>query len=373
MGAESVKVRVEDLRVGCILSRDVMGKTSYPIMSAKTVLTEGHIEILHAFLIAEVEIHRIMESGELFQGTESIAKKVVISQTESLFIPELSFKEAYIQAVQKYKREFQSWQSGVGVNIGNIRSMLLSLYEIAEEDKDWIRHIHLYSKKDEYLYHHAIAVGMIASFIADKLGYEKGQCLQVAFAGCLADCGMAKIPTSTLMELGSLTESGWKEIKQHPVLSYNMVKDISVLRPETKLAIYQHHERLNGTGYPRREKRNRIHPQSQILAIADVYHAMTTERLYKTAKSPFKVLQIMEEELFGQFNILTLKELVSAMTKLPMGTVVKLSDSSLAEIMFIKSETPTRPLVKILVTGEMLDLEKNRNLYIQEVIQEKYQ
>ena len=143
---------------------------------------------------------------------------------------------------------------------------------------------------------------MIASFIANGLGYEKGQCLQVAFAGCLADCGMAKMPTSTLKELGSLTESGWKEIKHILFSSYNMVKDI-LLRPEAKLAIYQHHERLDGNGYPIGEKGNRVHPQSQIIAIADVYHAMTTERLYKRAKSPFKALQVMEEELFGQFDI----------------------------------------------------------------------
>ena len=70
-------------------------KPSYPIMSAKTVLTEGHIEILHAFLITEVEIHRIMENGELFKGMESIAKKVVISQTESLFIPDYLLKKLY--------------------------------------------------------------------------------------------------------------------------------------------------------------------------------------------------------------------------------------------------------------------------------------
>nr|WP_283248455.1 HD domain-containing phosphohydrolase [Bacillus sp. FJAT-49711] len=256
----------------------------------------------------------------------------------------------------------------MGINIANIRTFLIPLFDKAQENKNWIRRIHRFSNKQDYFYHHPIAVAMIASFIAKGLGYDNGQCLQVALAGCLADCGMAKINESTFMNTRSLNEQEWNEIKKHPIHSYQLVKDISLLKPETKIAILQHHERLDGSGYPIGEIGNRVQMHSQIVAIADIYHAMTAERPYKSMQSPFKALQVMEEDQFGKLHISILKVLISGIASLPVGTTIKLSDDQLGKIIFVKQDALLRPLVKILDTGEILDLEKNRNIYIDSII-----
>ncbi|MCM3112754.1 HD-GYP domain-containing protein [Lederbergia lenta] len=363
-----MRVRIEEIQADCILEKDVMGKTKNPIIAANTVLDKKHIHILRAFLIKEVDIQVKMANGDFFKKTETKMDKKVFDFNTDNPSQELSFTEQYRQAVEQYKKEFQSWQSGLGVNMSNMRKLLIPLIEECEKNKDWIKSIHLYSNKDEYLYHHAIGIAMISHFLAKGLGYDKGQSLQAAIAGCLADCGMARVALSTLNKLGALNENDWIEIKKHPTYSYQMVKMLTLLKPEVKLAIYQHHERLDGSGYPRGEKGIRIHQLSQIVAIADVYHAMTTERPFKNKRSPFKILQIMEEDLFGQFDIAILKVLATGVASLSVGSNVKLSNGEKAKIVYIKPEALTRPLIKIKNNGNMVDLEKNRHLYIEQVI-----
>ncbi|MBW8350315.1 HD-GYP domain-containing protein [Bacillus sp. IITD106] len=359
-----MRVKVDALTAGCILQKDVMGRTNNPIIPAETILDENHLELLKLFLIKEVEIENKLANGELFRGSGiedsgSSPKEIFSSGT---------FQDYYRKAVEQYKKEFLSWQSGIGINISNIRSLLIPLFEKAQENKDWIRQIHRYSKKEEYFYHHPIAVALIASFVAKGLGFDNGQCLQIALAGCLADCGMAKINESMFMNERSLNEQDWNEMKKHPIYSYQMIKNISLLKTETKLAILQHHERLNGSGYPLGEAGNRVHMHSQIVAIADIYHAMTAERPYKSMQPPFKALQVMEEDQFGKLDISILKILISAIASLPVGTTVKLSDGQYGKIIFGKQDALLRPLVKILDTGEIIDLEKNRSTYIDAII-----
>ena len=102
------------------------------------------------------------------------------------------------------------------------------------------------------------------------------------------------------------------EIKKHTIYSFQMIKDSSFLKPEMKLAIFQHHERLDGSGYPKGEKMGKyFNVYSQIIAVADVYHAMTSERIYRAKSSIFKVLEMIREEEFGKYNIEVVNALIS--------------------------------------------------------------
>ena len=153
------------------------------------------------------------------------------------------------------------------------------------------------------MYHHSIAVGILASAISGQMGFPKGQTLQLGLAGVLADCGMAKIDSSITEKAAFLTKGEFNEVKKHTIYSYQMVQDTPLLRNEMKLAIFQHHERLDGSGYPRGDKMGQISVFSQILAVSDVFHAMTSERIYRSKESPFKVIEMIKEEEFGKFDI----------------------------------------------------------------------
>lgn len=360
-----LRISVERLKEDCVIAKDIFSLTNTPIIREKTVITNEHIRVLKAFLIKEVEIESTLVNGETFSSLETDAN---LQQGELSLEGKSDFIKLFLQATKNYKIEFRKWQSGIQVDITKIRSFFIPLVEAMEKTNESIFSLHHYSTKENYLYHHPIAVGLISGNIARKLNYSKGDSIQIALAGCLADCGMAKIDQKIINKKASLTREEFEEIKKHPIYSYKMLEKTQFLKDEAKLAIYQHHERLNGSGYPHGEKGDKIHPYAKIIAVADVFHAMTSERLYKSKQSPFKVLEMMLEDYFGQFDIASIRQLSSVIMNFSIGSKVQLSDGRIAEILFIDQKHPARPLVKVKNTEEIIQLEKERQLYIQQII-----
>src|SRR6185312_2861530 len=203
-----------------------------------------------------------------------------------------------------------------------------------------------FSDSNDYMYHHSIAVGILASSISGQMGFPKGQALQLGLAGVLADCGMAKIDPSITEKAAFLTKNEFNEVKKHTVYSYQMVQDTPLLRQEMKLAIFQHHERLDGSGYPRGDKMNQVSVFSQILAVSDVFHAMTSERIHRSKESPFKVIEMIKEEEFGKFDIKVVQALLDLVGNLSIGTKVRLTNGIEGEVIFVHRDARLRPMVK---------------------------
>ena len=359
-----MRVTVQELQEGCILEADIFSKTNRPIFAKKTVLTEALIEVLKAFMINEVEVEKTLVDGSRFSPSfistgeyENEDKKEEI---------QLSFTDLFLKSTLEYKKEFTSWQAGLPIDISKIRRLMLPLLEKIDDNPFEVFNLHRFSTMDTYLFQHPVAVGLISGYIGKKLDLEKGEWLQLALSGCLADCGMAKINPTILNKKTSLTVREYEEIKKHPVLSYKFVQNIAVLRKDAKVAILQHHERLDGSGYPL--KSTKIHQYARIIAIADSFHAMTSERLYRNKQSPFKALEMILEDSFGKFDLPIVSSICSTIIHFSPGDKVKLSNGHVAEVLFADQKAPTRPLIKIESTGEILQLERNRQLYIDEIL-----
>jgi len=343
-----------------------MSLTNRPIIPDKTVLTDELIEILNAFLISDVKVHKTLVNGMAFIPAEVVEEKAKkeVKETEK----QETLSESFLEAVRDYKKEFSAWQAGLPLDITKIRAIILPLIEKFDRNIGELFSLHHLSTEKEYLFQHSIAVGLLSAFIGKKLNYQKGDIVQLALAGCLADCGMAKIPSHLLNKSGALTSAEFEEIKNHPTYSYKMVQGSPLLRDASKIGVFQHHERLDGSGYPLGEKSEKIHSFAKIIAVADIFHAMTSARLYRKKQSPFKVLEMIIQDNFGKFDIPAIKALQSGIMNCSIGSKVRLSDGQIAEILFIEEKSPTRPLVKILKSEEIIHLEKNRDIFIEEII-----
>lgn len=357
-----MRVAISELKEGCILSADVYSKTNRPILPKKTVITTTLINLLNAFMIKEIEIEKNQNIGLTFNEAEEIENNQV-SVPKNWMLSDL-----FLKSTNQFKREFQSWQAGLPIDIAKVRALLIPLLEKMNEYPKEVFQLHRFSTKEEYIYQHPVAVGIICGFIGKKINLEKGDWLQLALAGCLSDCGMAKLDPKILNKKSSLSIHEYEEVKKHPIYSYKMVQNISVLRKEVKLAILEHHERLDGSGYPLGEKEKRIHKYAKIITIADIFHAMTSERLYRKKQSPFKVLEMIIEDNFGKFDLNIIKVFSSSMLSFIIGDRVRLSDGRNAEIIFVEETAPTRPIVKIIGTGEIIQLVRNRKIFIDEFI-----
>jgi len=356
-----LRVKVNQLQEGCILSEDVVARSGQPIIPKNTVLTPFLLTILDRFLVEDVYIEPMLSNGKQFEPSDLIEKNDNRGK-------ETKRISQYLKAVEQYKRLFQAWQAGLAVDIGEIRKIVIPLIDIFVESKRDLFALYRYTTKEDYIYHHAVSVGVLSGFLAKNLNYQKGDYYQIALAGILSNCGMAKVDTKLLSKISALTYKEYEEIKHHTIHGYKMVQKISALQEGTKLAVLQHHERNDGSGYPFGIDGKKIHPYSKIVAVADVYHALTSERPYRGKQSPFKALEQLQADCFGKLNIEIVKILVDHLTAFNIGTKVRLSNGELAEIVFVHPDSPTRPMVKNLTTDEFISLKENRDVYIEEVI-----
>ncbi|MGM0842581.1 MAG: HD-GYP domain-containing protein [Bacillota bacterium] len=358
-----MKVHRGEIQLGCIVAEDIMGMAANPIIPKNTVIEEEHINILQAFHITELIIEKTKADGRPFRTPVSTDKEMVEEENNE----PVGFIDLYLLTINEFKKEFMNWQSGTSVNVARVRELLLPVIQTVEQNPTYVYSLHQYCTKKDYLFHHAISVGIISAMLGKKFGLNPGQVNQLALAGVLADCGMAKVSPRILTKEQPLTESEFKEVKLHTANGYKMVKDNPLLKTETKLAIFQHHERFDGTGYPASEKNNRIHLYSQIVGIADVFHAMTSERIYRSKQPVFKVLDMISEDLFGKFDIKVVNGLLQLLGDLRIGTSVRLSTGQYGEVMYTKPNAYTKPIVKINKTEELVDLSRQKEIYISEV------
>lgn len=356
-------VKTKYLVEGCILAKDINGLTNRPIMNKLTILDTELLKILDAFLIEQVSVEETLINGEKFFPKEIIDKELEKERKE-----DSSFISMYLKAVQSYKSLFKNWQAGSKVEVAKVRKLIIPLFDKAMESPSDILMLHHYCHKDDYLYHHALSLGLLSGFIAHKMKFDIGDVYQVVLAGCLADCGMAKISNKILTKTSKLSYEENEEIFKHPLYSYQLVQSSPILKDSVKIAILDHHERINGSGYLQRKKGDAIHIFAKIIAVADVYHAMTSERIYRKKQSPFKVMEMIMQDDFGKFDLTIVKTLLAGLTHFSIGSRVKLNNGHIAEIIFIESNSPTRPMVKVVNNGEIFNLSKMRDLYIEEIL-----
>lgn len=361
-------VKTNDLRPGIIICEDVYANTNYPILLKNTEISFEHLEILNAFNIRKVKVKEVVVAKT---GEAEISEGGTVNASEllaSIRIQKIDIDLNYTKAVEDFKKEFQGWYAGTRPDVAKIRSLAIPVIEIFMERKNSLSSLNELSVMKDYTYHHSIAVGILAASICKKMGYPNGQALQLGLAGVLADCGMAKVERAIIDKSAFLTKDEFKEIKKHPVYSYQLIKDTPLLRPEMKQAILQHHERLDGSGYPRGDGMNEISLYSQILAVADVFHAMTSERVYRAKESPYKVIELIKEEEFGKFDLKVVQALDDLVADISIGTIVQLTNGDVGEVMFVHRDARLRPMVKRNTDGVITDLTTNRHIAIDRVL-----
>lgn len=365
-----MKVLPQDLVPGCLLIKDVMGKTVYPIIPKNTVIEPIHIKVLNDFQVPYVEVASRLVSGDSYDAKEVDPNEV---ENEETMVKDRSqsshaFFDYYVHAVKETKLMFENWEKHPQLDIKNIRQLISSLVAKGEESIKSILELHHYNEKQNYYYHHMVAIAVISAFIANKLKYEKSERMQIALAAFLSDAGMVKEGSHVYKKDDVLSEAEYERIQNHPILSYRMIEHEPYLSKNIKLAVLQHHERLDGSGYPLGIHNDKLHPYAKIIAVSDMFHAMTSERNYRKKQSPFKVIEEMMKDQLGKLDMKVVEALVQSIVYFSNGTKVRLTNNDIGEIVFIDDKHPTRPMVKKESSEEIIHLLHNQNLYIEEIL-----
>jgi HD-GYP domain-containing protein (c-di-GMP phosphodiesterase class II) len=201
-------------------------------------------------------------------------------------------------------------------------------------------------EKDTYLLEHSLNVAILLAKFGTYIDLEKEQIQELALAGFLHDLGKVKIPDEILHKAGRLNEQEMTIMRDHVYYVTKELADMQVSNSIVK-TIGQHHERLDGYGYPEGLRGEEITQYGRMIAIVDTYDAITADRCYKAAKSSRKALQILLQDAPEKFDEVLVAQFVQCIGIYPVGSLVKLSNQKVAMVLRQNPAHTTKPVVKV--------------------------
>ena len=352
----------------CLIVSDVFGQTNYPIIEKDTIVTTKHIKVLNSFFIDRVEVSPKLANGKPYKPTKVLPVDQELIKRREVKKKHVPFYEHYQKVVKDYQKMFNQWQSGKTLDINQVRQMIVPLIERVDENQATIFLLGKQTTKEEYLYQHSVAVSLLAVILAKRLGFEK-ESIQIGLAALIADSGMAKINQRILNHHGKLSPAEFTEIKKHTTFSYRMIEKSAALTKSAKLAVLQHHERVNGRGYPLGIDKGKINPYAKIISIADAYHSMTSYRSYQDKRPFYQGIAEMKKEADQQFDARYLKVFITCLEDALLEEKVYLSNGQTGNIVALRFSSYPEVIIQMHDTHEILSMLEQENLKIESLIQ----
>ena len=339
------------LKPGMILAKDIY---LYNRNSFNTfLLAKG--QVLNSTYINRINYHNI---DGAYVENDAFNDIIVESYIDD------NLKAESLQRISDVYYEFQV--SSGKINDYMIKHLSKTVNNIVVEllnKEDLTYNIMDFKNFDSYTFQHCLNVAMLSISTGISLKLSEHELHILGLAGVLHDIGKMFIPIEILNKPAKLTEEEFEIIKTHPV---NAAKQLKNLVPQEVLrAIEDHHERLDGTGYPYGKEGSNIGLYTRILAISDVYDSLTSDRPYRKSIFPNEVVEYLMGCADKHFDYDILKHFLKIIFAFPVGTFVKLSNEKLAVVIKNHSENILRPLVRIVnsdsTVGEDIDLLYNQN------------
>lgn len=361
-------ISISELKPGIKLVKDVHTPLGGLLMRKGTVLLPRDLDILRAFMIQHVEVD--IGEAELRNVTKAISSANPANASDekpadtAVLTKTAPFHEEYEKLISLMKSAHQS-----------VIASELPIYELRNQLEAAILHIKDYNpltfvprsmNEYDYIFHNGVLCAFSSYLLAKWSGMQQKDWMQAAFAGLFHDIGNAKVDPAILYKPNALTAAEAEEMRRHTAYGYQILKNVRAVNEGVRLAALQHHEKIDGSGYPLRLDGGRIHIYAKMVAITDIFHAMTLNRIYRKAQSPYLVLEQIHSEAFGKLDPTLVRIFIQKATEFHNGTVVRLSNGQVGEIVFTDQNHPTRPMVS--VGGEIINLVQKRQLYIEEVL-----
>ncbi|MBI4567577.1 MAG: HD-GYP domain-containing protein [Planctomycetes bacterium] len=287
------------------------------------------------------------------------------------------FEVVYERALGQVRDVFDRLIAQDGADATGAGRQVDELISLLVKDRALFLALHLLKKRDDYLYGHALHVALLGINTATALGYSEHQVLEVGYGALLADLGMIRVQDSVVRHRGPLNPEQTAQVRRHPALGLEVLRRLRGVPETTPLVVYQTHERADGSGYPRGAKAEGIHRFAQIVAVADVYDAMISERPFRPPMTPYVAMEnILFEVQKGRFDASVVRGLLRYLSLFPVGSWVRLSDGRFARVIAANADRHTLPWVRVLyhknrrpiAEPEIVDLSSQSALRIEEAL-----
>ncbi|MDR2893081.1 MAG: HD-GYP domain-containing protein [Deltaproteobacteria bacterium] len=257
-------------------------------------------------------------------------------------------KATYVGAFNQAKSFMDGIRRGGKVDLNNAKPLVGEMLKSLGRNPDALLGLCKLRSQDDYTYTHCINVAVLSVMFAKHMGFLPEVQQTAGLAGVFHDLGKALIPLRILNAPRKLSDEEFAIMRKHPALSYDLVRKTSGFEQDVVLGVYEHHERFNGQGYPRGIAGDEISPLWRVLAVADVYDALSSVRPYKQSMLAHRVLGVMYQMRGEDFYPGYVENFIRMLGIYPVGSVVKLEDGRQGVVSGSNSEAPTKPRVLVM-------------------------
>mgnify|MGYP003525603342 FL=1 len=369
-----ISLKLEDVKIGMILGEDLFDNHGRLMFSKNLKIDSLMIKKINE-LFFEENFQIKINSEKPYKEIADLLE--VKSENKSINGKEIKNISKYKQEISREFDEFHNDMKSLFIELeqnnsnnlkddfrkflNKINNRLMNNALIT--DMDLINEVVKEQKVEDYLFNHSVNVAIIGNLIGKWLDLGKEDIKILTLGGLVHDIGKLKIDKKILDKPEKLTEEEFEEVKKHPSYSHKILTEMGYNEEKLLRAVTLHHEREDGTGYPLGIKSKNIPIHSKIIAIADIFDAMTSNKVYYKKMNIFKVKKKFQKETFGKLDYKMVTLFIKKFLEFYIGSEVTLSTGDKAKILNFNSFEITKP---ILMTGEgkIIDTSRVRTVEI---------
>lgn len=351
-------IPVSNLKVGDYLSKDVFNDLGNIILSEGTQITEKHLAYFNKHHIEVVFVADDSKHADV----DNMVKIITDEKYRSVNSYYMSIMDTYKEIYFKIGDVIISNE-----DIEHLKSDLMPLIKEVLMDNDVLGSLRMIDITEDYQLTHAINVSILSAMIGKWLGLKNNMIEELALAGILHDIGKSKIPLTILNKKEKLAPNELKILQSHAQKGYEILKDKESIPKDVLAAVLFHHERSSGQGYPSGLFEEQIPFYARIIAVADVYDAVTSNRVYKEGVSAFTAFSIIKDESFSGLDPKISEVFLANLAAFFINNKVKLSNGNIGKVVYVNKYALNRPLIR-LDNENFVDLASDYTLSIDSVL-----
>jgi HD-GYP domain-containing protein (c-di-GMP phosphodiesterase class II) len=343
------RVSLDKVRAGAILAKTIMSLDGKVLLAAGMEITEEYKRKLQANRISEIYIE------------DEISKDIQV--------PEVVREEIVYEAKQMVKAMMTKPSVKTSIDGRKVMEIVDKIISSILANKDIIANLCDIRSVDDYTFSHSVNVCILSLIIGIGLGYSGDRLRELGVGSILHDIGKVMVPNDILKKPYQLTSEEFEEIKKHTYYGYEILKNTSGISMTASYIALEHHERIDGSGYPYQLKDDNIHKAARIVAVSDVYDALTSDRIYRKKLMPHEVIDYITSLGSHHFDQEVVDVFIRFIAYYPVGTAVILNTGEKGLVSKYNKRFPTRSTVRVVMGKDGKMLSKQRELDLAQNLQ----
>ncbi len=358
------KIAIQDLRPGMYVVNSGLSWIEYPYLymregvvatedAVRAIAAEGFTEaVIDTDLCVGLDMASVESEADISHRISALAEYIPPGPTVALSEELKRAVALYSDSVKQARSIMDDVRMGRALDVDASSPVVEEIIGSVTRNCDALTGLSKLRSFDEYTFTHCVNVAVLAVVFGRFLGKTEDDLRVLGMAGLFHDVGKQLVPQDVLNKPGKLTEAEFVQMKQHPSLGYNHLKkqagaEGGEVNPVVLAGVLEHHEKYNGTGYPGGLAGDTISEAGRILAVADVYDALTSQRVYKAPMLPHKALGLMYSMRGKEFHPGYVERFIKCLGIYPVGTTVLLNSGHVGVVYGSNPRIPLQPQVLV--------------------------